>query len=67
MFVRFLASCLLGCSLVFLALYLAEHQYNHQPLGILGCLLRALPAVVAIVMFIKSRALAEWLSDWLES
>ena len=66
LFVRFLASCLLGLSAIFLALLYVDQAVNHHPAAILTTLLRALPALVGVVMLVKARPLAEWLADLLD-
>ena len=66
MLVRFVAATLIGWTMVDLALYWVIAQHNRTAMQIFPCILKSIPAVLGIVMLIKARALAEWISDKLD-
>jgi len=66
LFVRFIAGLIIGCSLLFVGLYATDCLIHQRPVEILPCVLRSLPDLVGIIIFIKARALAEWLADLLD-
>jgi hypothetical protein len=66
MLVRFIAVSLICVSLAELTLYWVIAQHNHAPVGIFPCILKSIPAVAGIVILIKARAIAEWISNKLD-
>lgn len=66
MLVRFIGVSLICVTLVELTLYWVIAQHNHTPVGILTCILKSIPAVVGIVMLVKAKAIAEWISNKLD-
>jgi hypothetical protein len=66
MLVRFVAAALIGWALVELVLYWVICNHNNVPMEIFPCIVKALPFVAGVVVFIKAKALAEWLSDKLD-
>ena len=66
MLVRFIALSLIGVTLVDLVLYWVVSQHNHTEMTILPCLLKSIPAVVGIVLLVKAKAVAEWISNKLD-
>lgn len=73
MLVRVVALALIAWSVVELAVYwIFCHQHlinpsqNNVPMKILPCLERSVPLLVGIVLLVKSRALAEWVSNILD-
>jgi hypothetical protein len=66
MLVRFIAIGLMGWAVAEFALYWVVCHHKNLPLEILPCLLKSLPFFVGVVILIKSRTLAEWLSDTLD-
>ena len=69
MLVRFIAAALIGWTAVDFGLDLAAHHLNpqnHPELKWTGIIGDSVPAILGVVMLIKSRALAEWLSDKLD-
>jgi len=66
MLVRFIAVSLICVTLVELALYWVIAQHNHTPVGVFPCILKSIPAVVGVVMLIKAKAIAEWISNKLD-
>ena len=63
MLVRFIAVALIGVAVVEVALYWVVASSRHEPVEILPCILKSVPAVVGLVVLIKARAIAEWISD----
>jgi hypothetical protein len=66
MLVRFVAVSLIGWTLVEFALYFAVSQHNHAPMKFFPCVVKSIPALLGIVALIKSKALAQWVSDKLD-
>jgi hypothetical protein len=67
MLVRFIAVTLIGLTLVEFALYFAVSQHNHAPMKIFPCAMKSIPALLGVVGLIKSKALAQWVSDKLDN
>jgi hypothetical protein len=63
MLVRFIAISLLAVTLVNLALYWVVAQHNHTEVAIFPCVLKSIPAVIGLVLLVRARAVAEWISD----
>ena len=63
MLVRFIAVALIGVSVVELALYWAVSSSHHTPMETFPCVLKLIPAVLGIAVLIKSKAIAEWISN----
>ena len=66
MLVRVIAIGLIGWSLAELALYLAVCHHKKLPVDVLPCFYRALPLLLGLILLVKARALAEWISDQLD-
>jgi hypothetical protein len=66
MLVRFIALSLMGWTLVELGLYWVISSSHHTPLKIFPCLLKSIPLVLGVVMLVRAKPLAQWLSDKLE-
>ncbi len=66
MLVRFIAVSLICVTLVELALYWVIAEHNHTALEIFPCILKSIPAVLGIVVLIKAKTLAEWISNKLD-
>ena len=66
MLVRFIAAALIGWAVVDFALYWVVCSHNHKPVEIITCILKALPLLAGVIMLIKAKSLAEWLSDKLD-
>ena len=66
MLVRIFGVGLMGWTLAELALYVALCHHKNEPVEIISCVMKSLPFLAGIVVLIKSRALAEWLSDTLD-
>jgi hypothetical protein len=66
MLVRFIAVALIGWALVDFSLYWIISQHNNTPMKIFPCVQKSIPAVLGIAGLIKSKALAQWISDKLD-
>ncbi len=66
MLVRFIAVALIGWTVVELALYWVVCNHNHTPMQIFPCVLKTIPLFLGIAALIKSKALAEWVSNFLD-
>jgi len=66
MLVRIFGVGLIGWALAELALYVAICHHRNEPVEMVPCVIKSLPFLAGIVVLIKSRALAEWLSDKLD-
>jgi hypothetical protein len=64
--VRIVAGTLLLWSVMDLTLYLFVCQHNQEPVKIYPCITNSLPMLVGIAMFIKSKAIAQWIYDKLD-
>ena len=66
MLVRFIAAALIGWAILELGLYWVVCDHNHTPMQIFPCVLKLLPALLGLIVLMKSRALAEWISNTLD-
>ncbi len=66
MLVRFIALSLIGVAIVEIALYWVVSSSHNQPVEIFPCVLKSVPAVVGLVILIKAKAIAEWISNKLD-
>jgi hypothetical protein len=66
MLVRFLAAALMGWAICDLVLYWVVNQHKNLPVEIFPCVIKSLPFLAGVVMLVKARPLAEWLSDKLD-
>ena len=66
MLVRFIAAALIGWTLAELALYFAICHHKNEPVEIIPCVIKSLPFLAGLVVLIKARSLAEWISDRLD-
>jgi hypothetical protein len=73
--VRLVAGCCIVVGLLDAGLYFTQylhlfstpgHPVSRPPLNILRLLLDSVPIIIGIVIFIKARAIAEWVSDLIE-
>jgi hypothetical protein len=49
-----------------LALYWVLSQHNHTAMEAFPCILKSVPFVLGIVLFVKAKAVAEWISNKLD-
>ena len=66
MLVRFVAVAIIGVSLLMEGLYVADSFVHQVPVGKTHCALLTIPALLGVVILIRSRPVAEWLSDKLD-
>jgi hypothetical protein len=75
MLVRFIAVSLIGITVVEIALYwvvngdhggIVNHPYHPPPIKIFPYVLRSVPALLGVVILIKAKTLAEWISNKLD-
>ena len=66
MLVRFIGAALIGWALAELALYLAVCSHKNVPVEVIPCAIKSLPFIAGVVVLVKGRALAEWISDKLD-
>ena len=66
MLVRFVAAALMSWALVEVALYWAVSRHNNTDLALLPCLMKAIPSVIGLVILIKAKSIASWISEKLD-
>jgi len=66
MFVRFVAACCMGMSMVELTLYWAEYKFRQVPVSVFFSALWIILFMAGVVALIRAKAIAQWLSDMLE-
>lgn len=66
MLVRIVALALIGWAVAEIALYYAVAHHHNEPVAVGKIIVKALPLVAGLLVLIKSRAIAEWLSDRLD-
>ncbi len=66
MLVRFIAAALIAWAVVDVALYLAVSQHTRKPVEISICMLKSISAVLGLVVLIKAKAIAGWISSLLD-
>ena len=66
MFVRFIAACLMGMSVVEVGLYWAEYKFRNTPVNVFLSGLWVVLFLAGVVVLIKAKAIAEWISDKLD-
>ena len=66
--VRLVGVSLVVASILELGLYWAKCAFVKppSPVEVIPCLVRLIPAAMGLVVLIKARALAEWLSNFLD-
>ena len=68
MFVRLIGVLLVVASILELGLYWAECAFAKPPVPVekIPCALKLIPAAIGLVILIKAKAIAEWISDKLD-
>jgi len=66
MLVRFIAIGLIGWAVAELALYGAVTNHENKPMELGKIIVKSLPLLAGVVVLIKQKALAEWVSDFLD-
>ena len=63
MLVRFIAIGVIGLSVLDAGLYGGECHLHHEPIQIFQVSLRFIPFLLGVVVLVKARAVAEWISN----
>jgi hypothetical protein len=66
MLVRFIAVSLMGVTVVELALYWVVSSSHHLPMKTFPGVMKSIPAILGVVVLIKAKAVAEWISNKLD-
>jgi len=66
MLVRFVAAALMGWALIELALYVVVCRQKDLPVELVPCLIKSIPLLAGVVMLVKSRSIAGWISEKLD-
>jgi hypothetical protein len=66
MLVRVVAVTLIGWALIDFTLYCLVSQHDNRPMKIFPCIVKSIPAVLGVVMLIKAKVVAQWISDKLD-
>jgi hypothetical protein len=66
MLVRFIAAALIAWTVVDVALYWVIARHNHTGMETFPCILKSVPAVLGIVILIRAKSVAQWISDKLD-
>jgi hypothetical protein len=66
MLVRVIAVALIAWSIVELALYFAVSYHNQSAIKFLPCTIKSIPFLVGLIILIKSKTLAAWVSELLD-
>jgi hypothetical protein len=67
MLVRIVGLGLIGWSLAELALYFVVSRHNHVDVQTAKCVVRSLPLLAGVVVLVRAKALAEWISNLLDN
>ncbi len=66
MLVRFIAAALIGWAAVEVALYLVVCRHNGTPVKIVPCIIKSIPLLAGLVLLVKAKAVAQWISEKLD-
>jgi len=66
MLIRVVAAALIGWAVADIALYCVLRQHKNLPVEIIPCILKSISGVLGVVCLIKSKAIAEWISEKLD-
>jgi hypothetical protein len=66
MLVRFTAAALICLTVLQLSLYFVDFKRNGHPIPMVQFVLWTIPLVVGVALLIKSKSIAEWISDRLD-
>ncbi len=66
MLVRFVAAALIGWALIELALHVVVCRQKDLPVELSPCLIKSIPLLVGIIVLVKSRSIAGWISEKLD-
>ncbi len=66
MLVRFTAAALISWTIVEISLYLVMSRHNQTEINFFPGLVKSSPALLGLVMLIKSKSIAKWISNILD-
>ena len=66
MLVRFTAAALISWTVVEISLYLVISRHNQTKINFFPGLVKSSPALLGLVMLIKSKSIAKWISNILD-
>jgi len=66
MLVRFIAVALIGWAFVEIGLYLLICRHNGLPVQPVPCVIKSLPLIAGLVILVKAKSAARWVSDKLD-
>jgi uncharacterized membrane protein HdeD (DUF308 family) len=66
MLIRVVAAALIGWAVADIALYCVLRQHKNLPVEIIPCILKSISAVAGIIILIKAKSIAEWISEKLD-
>ncbi len=66
MLVRFVAVALIGWACVEIGLYLLICRHNDTPVKPVPCVIKSLPMIAGLVMLVRAKSLAQWVSEKLD-
>jgi len=66
MLVRFTAAAIIGWSVLDVALYVLLCKHNGVPIKPVPCLGKCVYFIIGVVMLVKAKAIAAWLSEKLD-
>jgi hypothetical protein len=66
MLVRVVAAALIGWAITDIALYCVLRRHNNLPIEIFPCILKSISAVAGVIILIKDKSIAEWISEKLD-
>jgi uncharacterized membrane protein HdeD (DUF308 family) len=66
MLIRVFAAALIGWAVADIALYCVLRQHKNLPIEIFPCILKSISAVAGIIILIKAKSIAGWISEKLD-
>jgi hypothetical protein len=66
MIIRLIAGTCILVTVMDLSLYVVVRFHDQKPVEILPCVVKSLPMLVGVVLFVKTKALCRWICDQLE-
>ena len=66
MLVRFIAVALVCAGVLEFALYWVNNSVHQLPARMVPCIIKSFPVLIGIIMLIRSKSLARWISDKLD-
>jgi hypothetical protein len=66
MLVRFIAAALIGWAMVEVLLYVAVCRHKNLPVAIFPCAAKSIPLFAGLIMLMKAKSIAAWISEKLD-